>query len=183
MPTFQGRTVDSNQVWASPDGQRKLYSVTIDVGGKQANAKTWSEQIAKAGFSGEIETYEKEGKQGIETFVKQVQKDYQKDFKKGSYQKPMDNPHTMYLSYAKDIAVAMIMGAGFDPKEYAKIIETVAEAGNTLYSNRPGATNEQAAQQATSGVAHEVTDAELNAPIDLKDINAMFPSTDEGAAW
>lgn len=50
------------------------------------------------------------------------------------------DPFTMYLSYAKDIAVALIGSkAGYNEEQFGKILEDVMAGGKTLYDDRPGA--------------------------------------------
>lgn len=50
------------------------------------------------------------------------------------------DPFTMYLSYAKDIAVALIGSkAGYNEEQFSKILEDVAAGGKVLYDERPGA--------------------------------------------
>lgn len=75
MPTLQLITKESRQVWMSPDGQRKIYELTMDYQGKPVSAKTYSDAIATVGWSGLAESYEKTGRNGVETFVKQPAKE------------------------------------------------------------------------------------------------------------
>lgn len=54
--------------------------------------------------------------------------------------KYQSDPFTMYLSYAKDVAVALIgTKDGFDADKFADILEQVELGGKTLYGSRPGA--------------------------------------------
>lgn len=76
MPRFNVKTISGNQIWASPDGQRKIYELVVDMDGKQLKAKTYSDAISQAGWSGEVETYEKANRNGgMDTFVKQPPKE------------------------------------------------------------------------------------------------------------
>src|ERR1700691_1930082 len=75
MPQMFLRTVGSIQVWASPDGQRKIFELDMIYEGKPVKAKTYSSAIATVGWEGEVMTYEKSGNNGPETFVKQPPKD------------------------------------------------------------------------------------------------------------
>lgn len=75
MPELQVTTKDSKSVWKSPDGQREIHEVTFDYEGQEISAKTYSDQIATVGWSGVVESYEKEGKNGAQTFVKQPPKE------------------------------------------------------------------------------------------------------------
>jgi hypothetical protein len=171
MPTFNAKTVSSNQVWASPDGQRVIYEVLLDTGQGNAKAKTYSKAIAQLGFEGEVETYEKPGKQGAETFVKQPQKEgYGGGGSRGSAKAPAD-PFTMYLSYAKDLAVAVMHEGKIDSQLYAEALEMVLVGGKTLFDGRPG--NEPKAEtkeDTVQPVPENVTDGDL-----LQDLNKLFP--------
>lgn len=77
MPKLEVRTVASKVIWTSPDGQRKIHELQMDYKGKPVKANTFSDAIAVEGWSGEVETYEREGKGNApaQTFVKQPQKD------------------------------------------------------------------------------------------------------------
>lgn len=76
MPIFnQVKTIESKQIWKSPDGQRVIYEVTLELQGKPMKAKTYSEALTQVGRVSDVETYEKEGRNGVETFVKQAPKD------------------------------------------------------------------------------------------------------------
>ena len=76
MPIFENVTTKSSrEIWRSPDGQRVIYEVTLEMNGKEMKAKTYSEAMTKQGRVGSIETYEKPGRNGNETFVKQPPKE------------------------------------------------------------------------------------------------------------
>ena len=63
---------DGKQMWQSPDGQKTIWQVTVkDENGKADGLQTFSEAIAKKGFEGDVETYQK----GDKRFVKQVQQE------------------------------------------------------------------------------------------------------------
>lgn len=136
MPTIQATTKDAKQVWASPDGQKKIFKVVLEVDGADMQASTYSEAVAKVGWSGEAETYEKPGKFGVETFVKQAKKE---GFGGGkSYGgKPQGDQYTMYLSYAKDVLVAQINN-GYKP-DFDVAMQTIIGGGHMLYDSRPSA--------------------------------------------
>lgn len=140
MPAINGKTKSAKQVWASPDGQKKIFKITLDVGGEDMEASTYSDAIASVGWSGELDTYEKEGKYGTETFVRQPKKEgFGGGFSGGkSYAaKPQGDQYTMYLSYAKDIMVAMINN-GHKP-EFDVALQTIIGGGHMLYESRPSA--------------------------------------------
>jgi len=76
MPQIQGVTTKSvKQVWQSPDGQRSINEVLMDCQGKLFKANTFSNDIATVGWSGDVESYEKDGRNGSQTFVKQAPKE------------------------------------------------------------------------------------------------------------
>lgn len=58
---------DGVQTWQSPDGKINSYDIVVDSNGTRANIHTFSNAIARAGWEGEVEAYEKNGK----TYVKQ----------------------------------------------------------------------------------------------------------------
>jgi hypothetical protein len=68
-------TVRSKEIWQSPDKQKTLYEVVIEADGRQATVKSWSKAIAAPGWSGDVEKYDKEGRNGVETFIKQPKSD------------------------------------------------------------------------------------------------------------
>lgn len=145
MPTFTVTTKSSEQVWKSPDGQRTISKVVLDINGEDMNASTYSKAIAEVGFSGEVETYEKSGKYGVETFVKQLPKENpsyggsQASPRTGGG-KPQGDSFTMYLSYAKDLAVALLATKeGFDEGKYGELLSAVSAGGESLYEahNKP----------------------------------------------
>jgi hypothetical protein len=45
----------------------------------------------------------------------------------------------MYLSYAKDIAVAMLKDGKLDDEAYGEVLSAVATGGDVLYEARPDA--------------------------------------------
>jgi len=75
VPILEVETKSAEQIWQSPDGQRVINKLTLDYQGKEFYAKTFSRDIAKVGWKGKVETYEKVGTKGSETFVKQPPKE------------------------------------------------------------------------------------------------------------
>lgn len=75
MPKFNVKTTSSRSVWKSPDGQREIFEVVLDYEGQPLSAKTYSKIISNIGWAGEVETTEKQGRLGVETFVKQPPKE------------------------------------------------------------------------------------------------------------
>lgn len=56
---------------------------------------------------------------------------------------------TMYLSYAKDIAIACMIDGKFDDKLYADVLEDVITGGKTLYNNKPRTSTEKPVEAVT----------------------------------
>lgn len=155
MPIFEGVTVKAAEVvWKSPDGQRVLQKVTFNVAGQDMVAKTYSSDIPVVDWSGDIETYEKEGKFGSETYVRQAPKEGGfgggssssagtaspgTSGSRGNSQASKFDNFTMYLSYAKDLAVASIVDGKLDDELYSRLLEAVSAGGEQLYDTRPGA--------------------------------------------
>lgn len=69
---MQVKTINSEQVWQSPDGAKKIWSVKLATpDGKDYQLKTYSTAVAQPNFSGEVYSYlDKRG----ERFVRQVPK-------------------------------------------------------------------------------------------------------------
>lgn len=142
-------TKAAEQVWASPDGKMTIFQVTLEYEGKDFKAKTYSKAVATVGWSGTIESYEKPGRNGAETFVKQPQKE-------GGWQgggggggsKPQGDQFTMYESYAKDLAIACVIstakGVVFDSSTYEELLEAVAGGGEQLFAAHSNAGKETA---------------------------------------
>lgn len=140
MPIFDATTKTATKIWASPDGKRTIYDLALESDGKVINAKTYSDSIATVGWSGQVESYEKAGRQGPEIFVKQAPKEGGwTGGTGGGRSKPQGDNFTMYLSYAKDLVVALQMTSGYDDKALAQLIKATIGAGYELYENRPDA--------------------------------------------
>jgi hypothetical protein len=68
---MRAKTINSEQVWQSPDGQKTIWNVTLEADGKQYPLKTFSNRIAEPGFEGDVESY---ANQRGDRFVKQLPK-------------------------------------------------------------------------------------------------------------
>jgi len=139
MALVKGITRKSTEAWKSPDGQRTIYEVVLEVEGEPFKTQTFSEKIAQEGFEGELEVYEKNGKQ----FVRQAPKEDSQyggrsggAYSGGKSFTPKDQ-FTMYLSYAKDLMVACI--ARGDKITFEEAVSQTIGAGHTLYDDRPDA--------------------------------------------
>lgn len=161
-------TKAAEQVWASPDGKMTIFQVTLEYEGKDFKAKTYSKAIATTGWSGTIESYEKQGRNGSETFVKQPQKEGGWQGGGGGGGKPQGDQFTMYLSYAKDLAVACIIstakGVVFDSSTYAELLEAVATGGEQLFTSHNKSSTDAAIVDTAKKVFDEptVTDEEID---------------------
>jgi hypothetical protein len=137
MPTISVTTKSAKEVWRS--GDRAIHELALDYNGQLFKAKTYSNAIAKEGWSGEVETYEKQGRYGTETFVKQPQKAYSGGGFQGGGRAPADQ-FSMYMSYAKDLVSAFITLDGkVNMTEFKKALKATIEGGHLLYAARPGA--------------------------------------------
>jgi hypothetical protein len=148
----------------------------MDYNGRELKAKTFSNPIANVGWHGQVESYEKPGRNGSETFIKQVPKENPGYAGRGSYQKPPENPFTMYLSYAKDLLIALVETKGYTKKTYDELLEAVVAGGNMLYANRPEAVDKEVEKPDTI-VA--VGDAEMT----IEDIKGVFGEAEQVEAW
>jgi len=140
MPIISNVTTKrANLSWTSPDKKINLYDLILLADGKQIATKTYSAQIAKEGWTGDVETYQKPGRDGTtNTFIKQVKKE-ESTYTKGNSKASSNDLYTMYLSYAKDLAIALVDTTGFDVDSFNKLLEQVNEGGKFLYDHRPGA--------------------------------------------
>lgn len=147
MPQLQVTTKSSEQVWSSPDGQRKIYKLMLDYEGKEFVANTYSDAISQAGWSGLVETYEKPSNKPnmpAQTFVKQPPKEGASSGSYGGsgahgFSGKQDSPFTMYLSYAKDILIAKIAVGEYADEPLEALNKELLSSGYQLYDARPEA--------------------------------------------
>lgn len=53
-----GKTTSSKEIWKSSDGQRTIWEVDLTMGDNEKyRLKTFSPEIAKVGFEGDVESY------------------------------------------------------------------------------------------------------------------------------
>lgn len=144
MARLEVTTKTAEQVWTSPDGKLTIFKIGLEYQGKPFDAKTYSKTVATVGWRGEVESYEKQGRNGPETFVKQPQKEG--GWQGGGGAKREQDPFTMFLAYAKDLAIACTVstdkGVVFDSGSYAELLDAVSAGGLQLYTSRPGAEKE-----------------------------------------
>lgn len=193
MPRFNVTTKTGNSVWKSPDGQREIFEVTLDYNGQEVKAKTYSKDIPVVGWSGEIETYEKEGRNGSETFVKQPPKEdgypspagsRQSSIGGGSSYTPRDDSHikaqwaigqsVIVHNETTDLSSADLESVESLAVELFKMVDRVkaspADEAVQGPSDAPAVPDE----------IHEVTGDEM--PEDfLKNIDEIFPGTEPAA--
>lgn len=135
MPILKNaKTVDSRLSWSSTDGKIKIYDVVLSADGNLVKARTYSGVICKQLWAGDVETYEKTNKNGtVDTYVRQAPKENSpyaaKEGNKDQY--------TMYLSYAKDVAIALIETSGFTKSQFDSLLEDIVAGGKYLFDNRP----------------------------------------------
>lgn len=70
---MRAKTTQAKEIWRK--GDRVIHEVTLEIDGQPKPFKTYSMAIATEGWEGEVETYEKAGNRGMETFVKQPPKE------------------------------------------------------------------------------------------------------------
>lgn len=137
-------TLNSKQIWQSPDGSRTLFEVMFTsedeaLAGKHVKAQTYSQAIAETGWSGEVESYKKSDKQGnIQTYLRQPPKEtgYSNLAPSKSSQVNKEfNTQTMYYSYAKDVAVALVEGPGLTTQRFEDAINLIILGGDKLFDS------------------------------------------------
>lgn len=86
------------------------------------------------------------------------------------------DPFTMYLSYAKDIAVALIATKdGFDSEKFGAILEEVIAGGKTLYNERPGAETKEDKKEDT---LPDDASWDVDKAVDFSEIDKIFGKSD-----
>lgn len=184
MPQFKTTTKQSSSVWKSPDGSREIFEVAMDYEGQPVKAKTYSKDIATVGWEGTVDTYEKEGRNGSETFVKQPPKEggwvggsTQPGTSGGirsSYQ-PKDDK-AIQAMWAIGQSIAAHNGCeGLDASDLASV-EAYAVEVNAMVARVKGedSTDTTAPEQTKDVVVDDIPDG----PIDLSDINDIFPDNE-----
>lgn len=142
MPILNGAKVTKTaQQWESPDGNRRIHQLTVSVDGVETLYKTFSDAIAVVGWEGDLEAYDKPNpKGGNDTFVKQHKED-------GGYGrgggKPQQDPFTMYLSYSKDLVVALQMSTGYEKEAFENLLKATINGGKALFDARPDAPHKE----------------------------------------
>lgn len=163
-PKLEVVTESAGKVWEK--GDRAIYEVVLQTNNRKIKVKTYSKQIAQIGFSGEVEAYEKPSRNGTETFVRQVRQDSWQDGNNPVPSQPKttgsfnSDPYTMYLSYAKDILVALVgsLGGDFNQDTYKELLEAVSRGGKYLYNNRIGVTENPSINEPTPQEINNVKD-------------------------
>jgi len=54
---MQARTINTEQIWQSPDGTRKIWEVTLKTDAGEHRIKTYSPKIGQLGFEGDVQSY------------------------------------------------------------------------------------------------------------------------------
>lgn len=163
MPILKIKTIDSRVGWTNPNNPDMIsYDLTIEVGDKKAEARTYSKAVAEVGFEGEVETYEKND----HTYLKQKQREGgftprsfgrtpARDNSDGQRQGMCINNAANYInSQSKD----------YTPVEWA---DRVWRYANTLY----GLGDLKKESNTSIDTVVEVDD---NKPIDLSDVEDVF---------
>lgn len=188
MPIFKLKTTQAEKVWASPDGKIKIFKLTMDYNGKPLDAKTYSEAIATVGFEGEVETYEKQGRNGVETFIKQVQKEGEYGARPGrtSYVPKDEKAISAMWAIGQAINVAANSKEGYliDPKakDWELNIENIAQklflmvdrVKATPADEVAPATGKETEEDLEASIDKTVTE-QLPGQLSVEDIKGVFP--------
>lgn len=68
---MQVSTIDSEQVWQSPDGAKKIWEVAVRTPDQKTyRVKTYSRYVARPGFEGDVESYENRGQRFVRQLLK-----------------------------------------------------------------------------------------------------------------
>lgn len=166
MPILKVKTVESKVGWTNPNNPDMVsYDLVIDVGGKKAEARTYSKAVAEVGFDGEVETYEKND----HTYLKQKQREG--GFApRGSYgsRPTKDNSDGQRQGMCINNA-ANFVNASEDRKDLTPVMwaERVWRYANALYA-LGDLTKDQGEK------LDEVVDVDDSKPLDLSDIEDIF---------
>lgn len=172
MPVLKIKTVDSRVGWTNPSNPDMVsYDLTIDVEGKKAEARTYSQPISVVGFEGEVETYEK----NEHTYLRQVKKDFgggftprrsfggpSKDNSDGQRQGMCINNAANYINTNNTKELSAV--------EWAKIVHSYASELYNLGDINKSQPNK----------VDVVADVNEDKPIDLSDIEDIFGPTQKG---
>jgi hypothetical protein len=86
---------------------------------------------------------------------------------------------SMYLSYAKDIAITEQMfdaKGGFNEELYASVLDSVITGGKTLYDGRPGAGGSDASQE------DKTPDSDWDGDkVDMSEVDKLFPDSSKSS--
>lgn len=187
MPILQLTTKAAKQVWASPDGQRKIFELEMDYQGKPVIAKTYSDAIATVGWSGTVETYEKQGRNGIETFVKQPPKEGGSfGGGRGNY-KPKDEKaiQAMWaIDKAKDVVIARGFKATTPMDDILSEVEAYAQALYEMVPRVKAIDNVDQGEAPADEPANPdpVIEDIPDGPVDLSKIDKIFGTEASGDA-
>lgn len=152
---------DDVKTYDSKYGQMKQYKVKFDGVAEAVSISqkaTSPAPVVGSTLTGSIQDTE---------YGKKFKKEYnQGGFSGGSggfKGKSQSDNFTMFLSYAKDLAVTMLQLDGeINDKKFEKVLEQVANAGTYLYEHRPG----QTPAEITGGEEINL-DKEIEWPADL----------------
>lgn len=163
------KTISSTEVWRK--GDIAIFELQMEYEGKPVRAKTYSEVIAKVGWEGDCVTYEKQGRNGPEQFVKQVPKENtgyssttvrsSRGSGAGSYT-PRDDSH-IKAQWAIGQAMGFATAINTDGKVDFDLVEGIARSLFTMVDRV------KAPQQTVIDTVHDA-----DGPIDTKVIDDIF---------
>lgn len=189
MPILQVTTDKADKVWSSPDGQRTIWKLTLLYGDQPVAAKTYSQTIATKGFSGEVESYEKPGRDGSETFVRQAPKENPghgstggSSQRSGSGYTPKDEK-AIQAMWAVGQAVQLYIGefsGKAKPPEPLPMVEAYAEDLFAMVDRVKAPEQEEEGSETPDPVmTPEEVDKAAEEPIDLSKIDEVFGTGDK----
>lgn len=175
MPIIQVKTLESKQVWSSPDGQRKIHALKLEYDGNIVTAKTYSNSIAAEGWEGTVELYEKEGRNGLESFVKQPPKEggYSSG-KPKSYQPKDENAIKAMWAIGKATEIAPAPAKSAPVADYMATIESYAQE---LFSmvERVKATPALDTPVTSAEIDEGIEDLDTGKQLTVEDIERVIP--------
>lgn len=157
------KTLSSEQVWQSDDGQITKYDVVMESEGRSFKSQTFSKKIAQVGFEGEVESYP-DKKYPEKKLVRQPKRDFGGGYRSGG---KSNNDEAMYRTSALKNAVEMLSPKGAPA---GTVIEVADHFYNWLKNPTGEATTAGTVEHA-SAPSDEVVPEEIeDDPIDLSNI-------------
>lgn len=150
MPSIEllnAKTVWVGEPYQVPGTDIRIWKIKLEINGQRDTYSTMSQAVATDGFAGDLELYTNDkGKE----YVRQLKKPDSPGVAQGH-----GDQFTMYLSYAKDLVVALQESSGFDKELFKTLLSATIKGGKALYNARPGATEAPDIKPSGSSVSAE----------------------------